>query len=121
MAALRRALVESTSAENIQKLGKVLLDMSLNGDVAAARVWLDHIVGRPTQAVELTAPGGGINFEQFASLVLHVLEDFDEAREAVSAAFNALALAKAPPGSAENPLENKPQGEVPPRGLPGLG
>lgn len=47
-AALRRAeLFRAVSASDIRKIGKKLVGLAVGGDIAAAKVLLDHVVGKP--------------------------------------------------------------------------
>lgn len=55
---LRLALLGADTDSNIKAIGAKLVAMALEGDVAAARLWLDHVLGRPRVAVEISGPGG---------------------------------------------------------------
>ncbi len=55
---LRLALLGADTDSNIRAIGKKLVAMALDGDVAAARLWLDHVLGKPRQQVEISGPGG---------------------------------------------------------------
>jgi hypothetical protein len=50
-AALRQALLEAVTADDLQRLARQLLEQALAGDVAAARTLLLYVVGKPTAAV----------------------------------------------------------------------
>jgi hypothetical protein len=50
-AALRQALLEAVTADDLQRLARQLYAQAVGGDVAAARVLLVHLLGRPTAAV----------------------------------------------------------------------
>lgn len=52
IASLRKALIESVGEEDVARLGKKLLDQALAGDVAAAKVLLSYLVGKPADAVD---------------------------------------------------------------------
>jgi hypothetical protein len=54
MAELKKALIECGSAGDVQKLYGKLMDLALAGDVQAIKLLLDHLVGRPSQSIELT-------------------------------------------------------------------
>jgi hypothetical protein len=58
MAELKRALIACGTQEDIQKLYSTLLTAALEGDVQAAKLLLDHLVGRPSQSIELTGAEG---------------------------------------------------------------
>jgi hypothetical protein len=55
---LRTALVEAATPEKVRAVEESLHEVAVGGDVAAAKVWLDHVVGKPVQAVELSGPDG---------------------------------------------------------------
>jgi hypothetical protein len=52
VASLRKALLESVGEVDVARLGKKLLDQALAGDVAAAKVLLSYLVGKPADAVD---------------------------------------------------------------------
>lgn len=52
VAGLRKALLESVGEADVARLGRKLLDQALGGDVAAAKVLLGYIVGKPTEAID---------------------------------------------------------------------
>jgi hypothetical protein len=59
MSRLRTALLAAASPEQVQQVIRKLGEQAIAGDVAAARVYLDHVVGKPPQAIEL----GGLHVE----------------------------------------------------------
>jgi hypothetical protein len=91
MQELRRALLGSTTPEDVQEVGKALLEMAIGGDVAAAKVLLDHVVGKPVQAVELSGPDGvALDLPAIVSTIMIALGDDLTARVKVAAAFRRL-------------------------------
>ena len=83
---LRTALVEAATPEKVKAVEESLHELAAGGDVAAAKVWLDHVVGRPVQAVELAGPDGqALGMEVVMTAVLAALAPFPEARLAVAA------------------------------------
>jgi hypothetical protein len=91
MKELRRALLDSATPEDVQEVGKALLEMATGGDVQAARVWLEFMVGKPPQAVELSGPDGqALGMEVMMSAVLTALAPYPEARLAVAAKLKGL-------------------------------
>jgi hypothetical protein len=56
---LRRALITAKTPEDIRRVGAKLVEEALAGNVYAAKVWLDHVLGRPLAAVEISGPNGG--------------------------------------------------------------
>jgi hypothetical protein len=66
--------------------------MAIAGDVQAAKVWLDYVIGRPPQAVEVSGPpeGARIPISLVISTLMDALKDEDSARIKVGAAFRQL-------------------------------
>jgi hypothetical protein len=58
MRELRIALLDAATPEKVQAVGDKLVELALAGDVGAAKVWLDHVVGRPPQSVAITDADG---------------------------------------------------------------
>jgi hypothetical protein len=86
MKALRRALIECVTPEKVAEVEASLYKLAIDGDVSAARVWLDHVIGRPVQAVELSGGDGGpLGMEVVMATVMTALAPFPEARLAVAA------------------------------------
>jgi hypothetical protein len=52
VATLRKALLDSVTEADVAKVGQFLLRRSLSGDVAAAKVLLAYVVGKPTPPVD---------------------------------------------------------------------
>jgi hypothetical protein len=86
MKELRRALLECATEEKVKAVEESLHELAVGGDVAAAKVWLDHVVGKPLQAVEVSGPDGqGLGVEVLMTAVLAALAPYPEARLAVAA------------------------------------
>jgi hypothetical protein len=83
---LRAALIEAATPEKVKAVEESLHELAVGGDVAAAKVWLDHVVGKPVQAVELAGPDGqALGMEVVMTAVLAALAPYPEARLAVAA------------------------------------
>jgi len=52
VASLRKALLDSVTEADVARVGKFLLDRTLSGDVAAAKVLPSYVVGKPTAPVD---------------------------------------------------------------------
>jgi hypothetical protein len=52
VATLRKSLLESVTEDDVAQLGRKLLAQALGSDVAAAKVLLSYIVGKPTEVVD---------------------------------------------------------------------
>ena len=86
MKALRRALIDCVTPEKVAEVEASLYKLATGGDVPAAKVWLDHVIGRPVQAVELSGPDGQtLGMEVVMTAVLAALAPYPEARLAVAA------------------------------------
>jgi hypothetical protein len=55
---LRRAWLTAATPERVMALADKLFELALAGEVRAARVWLEHVIGKPPQAVEVFIPEG---------------------------------------------------------------
>lgn len=49
----RRALLAAVTPEDVQKVAETLRDLALDGDVGAAKVLLERVLGRPKDQPEL--------------------------------------------------------------------
>jgi hypothetical protein len=58
MKALRRALIDCVTPEKVEEVEATLYRLAVGGDVTASKTWLDHVIGRPVQAVELSGGDG---------------------------------------------------------------
>src|SRR5262245_9622076 len=69
---LRTALMDATTPDDVKAVGAKLKELALAGDVMAARVWLDHAIGRPPASIELTGADGEPLRVGFNDLALEV-------------------------------------------------
>ena len=53
---LRYALEQCVNAAAVQKLGEMLLQKAYAGDVKAARIVLEFVLGKPTQEITISGP-----------------------------------------------------------------
>jgi hypothetical protein len=94
MARLRAALLDSATPEDVRDVGAKLAELAKGGDVAAARVYLEHVIGKAPQSVELTGPDGsplGLDWGRVESAILAALTPFGEqARFAVALALRGI-------------------------------
>jgi hypothetical protein len=72
---LRRALITAKTPENIRQVGDKLVEEALGGNVYAAKVWLDHVLGRPLQALEISGPDRGPVPWQMFQLILTAVRE----------------------------------------------
>jgi hypothetical protein len=88
MAELRKALLECATPERVAAVEKTLYTAAVGGDIAAIRVWLEHMVGRPVQAVEVSTPEGqSLDVAMVAAVALEAIGDDQGARLRVAEAF----------------------------------
>jgi hypothetical protein len=88
---LRAALIEAATPEKVKAVEEALHELAVGGDVAAAKVWLDHVVGKPVQALEVSGPDGqALDLPAIVSTIMIALGDEPAARIKVAAAFRKL-------------------------------
>jgi hypothetical protein len=84
VAARRKALLDAVSAGDVAAVGRKLLEQALGGDVAASKVLLAYVVGKPAPAadpdrLDLDELRAMLERPFRAQLVLHALEAVDPA------------------------------------------
>jgi len=95
MQELRTELMNCASPEAVKEVFHKLYTLAMGGDVQAAKLWLEHLVGKPTQAVELSGPGGEPlgskekEYERIMQIMADTIRQFPEAGQAVAAALMA--------------------------------
>lgn len=87
---LRKELIEAATPDDIRAIYRATLGMAKGGDVAAARLLLEYLVGRPTQTIEMSGPDGGslgLDVAGLTKVVLVALAGHPAAKMAVSEAL----------------------------------
>jgi hypothetical protein len=56
MKELRMSILQAATEQDVQDVIRKMAAMAKDGDVAAARVFLEYTVGKPVQALEVTSP-----------------------------------------------------------------
>ena len=90
---LRQALLAAVRPEDVQAVGARLLELARAGDIQAAKVWLEFVIGKPSQAIELSGVDGTtlkIDIGRVAGEILAALSDQPEARILVAARLRSL-------------------------------
>jgi hypothetical protein len=88
MSVLRRSVVESTTEEQVKAAMDRLYELGLAGDVMALRAWIEFIVGKATQPVEVGAmEGQGTDLAGFTAVVLATLSGHPELRLRIAEAL----------------------------------
>jgi hypothetical protein len=49
---IRKAFLEAATPERAREIEAALYELAIGGDVAAARLWMDHAMGRPNPAAD---------------------------------------------------------------------
>jgi hypothetical protein len=81
MAELRRAIHDAVTEADVKDVIKSLGDSAKAGDVIAAKVFLEFVVGKPTQPIEVSGPDdGSVNVDAFMARIMVGLSAFPEAR-----------------------------------------
>jgi hypothetical protein len=91
VAELRGELLDATTADDVRAVSGKLLELAKAGDVHAAKVWLEFVIGKPRQQVELSGPDGGplgVDMMWLTRVVLMALEGHPEVRLKVAEALN---------------------------------
>jgi hypothetical protein len=121
MAALRRAIVEAATEEDVHAVMNSLKAAALQGDATAAKAWLDHILGKAPQSVQVSSMGSqkldfGTIIEVIFGALRNDLKDEAAARVKVSAAFRNANAASSQNAESTRDLHAPPaghSGEVP--------
>jgi hypothetical protein len=58
IAALRSAIIEFSSPAQVEKIMETLYEKALEGDIQAAKEWLNRVVGKPVQQISVTDQEG---------------------------------------------------------------
>ncbi len=91
---LRRALLDSADADAVVRVGNRLRALAEGGDVQAAKLWMEYVIGKPPQAIELSGPDGeplGVDWVRLQDALMGALSRFPDARVAVAVALRGLA------------------------------
>jgi hypothetical protein len=91
MSELRQSILSAASEDDVQAIIRKMAEMGRTGDVMAARVFLEYVVGKPVQALELSnADGSAIELTSVVATIMVALGDDPAARAKVAAAFRRL-------------------------------
>jgi hypothetical protein len=95
MAELRKAAREAATEEDVQALIRKMGEMGRDGDVPAAKVYLEYTVGKPVQGIELSGADGDpmrLDMANLTTVIMQALNPHPEARYAVAAALRTISL-----------------------------
>jgi hypothetical protein len=88
---LRKALMNCATDDDVKAIYESMLSAAKKGEVAAAKVLLDHLLGRPMQAVQVTGESGEplkIDISKLTAVVLTALGTDSDARWRVAEALS---------------------------------
>jgi hypothetical protein len=88
MQELRQAVLDSVEVEQVKTVIHKLLALASEGDVSAARVFLEHVIGKPAQALQLSGPDGeslGPDLSSLTTAILSALAEYPDAKVIVAA------------------------------------
>ena len=90
MQELRQAVLDAVTVDQVKAVINKLAEQATSGDVSAARVFLEQVIGKPHQALELSGPAGealGLDMASLTTTILEALADYPEAKILVAAAL----------------------------------
>lgn len=93
MGQLRKAFIKAVTPEDVLEVGKKLMEKAKSGDIPAARLFLDHVLGRAPQHIELTGPEGqalGLSLADIQIAIFQSIADLPEARARVASALRTI-------------------------------
>ncbi len=102
---LKRALIACGTVEDVQKLYAALMAAALDGDVPAAKLLLDHLVGRPTQPIEVTGTGPAPVQTDIRALVAIIHEETPDPEMRLRIARRILQLGQQTEVNADGPVD----------------
>jgi hypothetical protein len=90
---LRKALLDCVDEAELRDVVGKLSELARNGDVPAAKVWLEHVVGKPPQAIQVTGPDGGplrLSLAGITGTIMAALASFPDAQLSAGLALQAM-------------------------------
>jgi hypothetical protein len=92
---LRRAIIAASTPRDIIEIVQKLAELAKAGDVAAARVYLDYVVGRPARMIELSVETAGYDAARAAAIREQAAQELDQWNREQKARL--IALLESPP------------------------
>jgi len=93
---LRQATLDAVSADQVAAVITKLAALAADGDVPAARVFLEHVIGKPTQALEVTGADGqvlGLDMDRLLATIQATLAKHPEIKFELAAQLQKLSHA----------------------------
>jgi hypothetical protein len=95
---IKKWFVGSATLEELQKARAKLVEMMLDGDPAATRLYWESMMGKAAQSVQLSGPEGqplGMDVASFTNVVLVALAKHPEAKAEIITALESAKRADA--------------------------
>jgi hypothetical protein len=93
-ARLRAVLYERVSDEDFREMVERQVELAKGGDKVAFKILVEHLIGKPIQAVQLSGPEGekleGVSIADVQLAVIEALSRHPQARAEVAEAFKSL-------------------------------
>ena len=105
MSELKKALIACGTEDDVQKLYAALLAAALDGDTPAAKLLLDHLVGRPTQPIEVTGTGPAPVQTDIRALVAIIHNEVADPEQRLRIARSILQLGQQPVEQPGGPID----------------
>ncbi len=94
---LRRQLVEAVDGKTVVAIMNKMANDALEGDKAAAKIYLEFAVGKPHQYVEVSGlDGQSLTVPEIWSAIITVIGDNEENRVKIARAFHRLGQTRGP-------------------------
>lgn len=84
---LRQSVIDCTTPEDVKAVIGKLFELAKSGDVQAARVWLEYVIGKPAQSLEISGRGGeplGTDLARLTAVIETALAPWPEAKFALA-------------------------------------
>ena len=101
----KRALMEAGSPERVQKVTDAMFAAACDGDTAAAKILLDHWVGRPTTTVEVTGNGPAPIQTDITAIVAIIQQEEPDPEKRLKIARRILRLGQQPEVDTDGPID----------------
>ena len=102
---MRESIFDCVTADQVKAVVKKMGEQAVDdGDVAAARVFLEYTCGKPAQSVELSGADGGplgIDVASVSRIIMVALAEYPEARFRVASALREVAKANGDGGAGQ--------------------
>ena len=87
---MRQSIFDAVGPDQVRAVIATMANQAADGDVAAARVFLEYTCGKPAQSIELSGPDGGplgVDVHSVTAVIMMALADDPAARFKVAKAL----------------------------------